>query len=851
MSDDDVGFVAPDALPTELKALKAFLCWRFTPPKPGEKKPRKVPYYASGHMRSGTQGDASDVAALVTYAEAVAACAKHSYTGIGMAILPQFNVVALDFDNVVQDGVIDPKVEELCSGTYTEFSPSGTGIRAFMRGSLKSRKDTKGELGGFALEVFGDTGFVTITGNVTPLCDMLGESDVVAPVSMLVLGEYETRWGAVVAGGGAVALQSENDAWLLNLGMRKGWTLDEGWQYLSDCDPSCGRDHWVKAAMAIHFEFEGSDEAFDMFHNWSKLGKSYAGQKDVESIWRSFRRSSGGQITGVWLLSWRKECLKRKVYTQVENWKTEIGQAQTEYDLREKVVLKIKEDDTLGDIERETLAQTLLDAFKRLGVKLPIAQCRKLLVKKLPVKPDHNFDPTAEDAHPEWLKGYVFVTDEDKYYRKESEEWLSVQGFNAKYNRYMPRDDNGMVTVTASVMALENYQIMTVTRGMYVPWAAPIFREEGSGIITPTESEALTRSWMVNTYRHSAVPLAAEEIGAGAEQGVKLVIGHIIDLVCSNDPFKAQIMLSWLAHNVQHPGRKIRYAPVVQGIEGDGKSLIGALLSAVMGESNVKTITPTVLATDFTGWAEGACVAVLEELRIVGHSRYDIHNRVKPMITNDRIEVHKKGRDPYDVLNTQNYICFTNFKDAIPVGENDRRFFVISIRFGDSTKLTEYLQKFGGNDLYFERLHAAIYKYKAELRRFFLDYQLSPEFNPNGRAPYTIEKASMAAMSQSDEEQLVVELIEAGGMGIAKDVLCSSYLGNAITLSDAGLNIDRHMMHRILVKLGWAKYPKRVKWQRKADYAWSKGDDMNWDAIREKLDKTVAVPKLDADDLFF
>jgi len=43
-------------VPEELKSRTQWLVWRYES-HPGDKKPRKVPYYANGSRRSGKQGD--------------------------------------------------------------------------------------------------------------------------------------------------------------------------------------------------------------------------------------------------------------------------------------------------------------------------------------------------------------------------------------------------------------------------------------------------------------------------------------------------------------------------------------------------------------------------------------------------------------------------------------------------------------------------------------------------------------------------------------------------------------------------------------------------------------------------
>lgn len=107
--------------PAALRDLPGWLIWKF---EPGEKKPRKVPYYVAGGRRKGVQGSVEDRSLLVTFDEAKAAAERRQFDGVGLAILPEFGVVALDFDQCVVDGGVHPEVENLVTCTYAEYSPA-------------------------------------------------------------------------------------------------------------------------------------------------------------------------------------------------------------------------------------------------------------------------------------------------------------------------------------------------------------------------------------------------------------------------------------------------------------------------------------------------------------------------------------------------------------------------------------------------------------------------------------------------------------------------------------------------------------------------------------------------------
>lgn len=278
----------PDAAPAPLAQLKGWLCWRFVE-KPGKTKPDKVPFYAgSGRPRSGQQGSALDRAQLTTFDVARAAAERHGFDGVGLAMLPDWGITALDFDGCVDDrGAVNPVVLGLCSGTYSETSPSGTGVRAFVLGSLGSAKDLK-RIDGFGFETFSDTGFVTLTGNALPLVSLLGLEDTIAPAMDNVQRYCEKRFSRAPA----PATQAPN----ADADKPIGLTHEQILQVLSFLDPEeGGYGVWLPCGMALHHETGGA--GFDYWDNWSANGATYPGTEVLRAKWDSFGRSDRRPVT--------------------------------------------------------------------------------------------------------------------------------------------------------------------------------------------------------------------------------------------------------------------------------------------------------------------------------------------------------------------------------------------------------------------------------------------------------------------------------------------------------------------------------------------------------------------------
>lgn len=608
-------------------------------------------------------------------------------------------------------------------------------------------------------------------------------------------------------------------------------------------------DKWRDLAFAVYEATGGSDEGLALFDEWSAQNPKHDAKFLERRVWAYIKTQRGGRsITRATLYAaaqgygWGAAAMpdaegfedvqpevvaelsgkaaEQRMAVAVQKfeaktaWKNAALAAADEFELRERVCTAIAKDLTLNSIDREMLAQVVCDRFRAIGVKLPIAACRKLVA--------YPKDRSQKKQLPEWCDGWVFVTDADKFYRNESDEWLTMLSFNAKFNRMLPRDDDGNLTQTASWVALNDIQLPTVTREAYIPSLGPTFTLDGIEC--------------VNTFRPSSVPTEDAAITPAGRKAIDLVKRHL-HLITGQREDLVEVLVDWMAHNVQHPGTKIRWCPLIKGVEGDGKTLIGRVMQAVLGVVNVKNISPKVLGTDFTGWAMGACVGVLEEVKMTGHNRYDILNALKPFITNNHVPIHMKGRDEFDTMNTMNYIAFTNWADALPLSDSDRRFFVVFTPFADSDALRAAL---GDVAAYFDALYDAIEQQRGQLRRWLLDHKISASFKPNGTAPMTEEKRSMIALGVSDDDDDLSELIAQGGVGFGSHVIATRHLTRAVRTHNPESVLQSQALARYLVKNGWLKISKPVKWRGETERVYVKNcKDFSSENVRKMLDETL------------
>ena len=266
--------------PAPLLDLRRWLVWRY---EPGPKKALKVPCYASGTRRHGRQGTPEDLTQLVTFAEACEAAQRLNMSGVGF--VPGDGWMATDFDRCVDGGVVHPDVLAVIAGTCAEFSPSGTGVRAYFRGDLGNRKSFNPA--SFDVELFSSTGFVTVTGNLLPHVDLLGLEDTVAPVTPALAAFCEARLARVEE-------RAISDDFTAGFEPKVGLSYEAMEALLDKLDPDMPREPWIKVGLGFHHECEGDDTGFDLWNDWSSMGASYPGEDRLRYEWDNFRGPQKG-----------------------------------------------------------------------------------------------------------------------------------------------------------------------------------------------------------------------------------------------------------------------------------------------------------------------------------------------------------------------------------------------------------------------------------------------------------------------------------------------------------------------------------------------------------------------------
>jgi hypothetical protein len=274
--------------PSLLRGLKGWLVWRWVQ-RPGKAKASKVPYYITGEARRGAQGSESDRAKMATFEEAKAFAIRHNFPGVGFAFMPEFGITGLDFDDCVIDGKVDTLVEQLTAGTYTEYSPSGNGVHAFVLGAYPDHKDSpprNPDRDKFGCETFQGKGFLTFTGLPTDLTEATGDENSISPLPQHVVDYFGTRFVHVRA----LREKYEGDGKPVF-----GFSEEQIEGYLKALPEDLSYDEWVKVGMAVHHETYG--EGFALWDEWSATSPKYTDSAYSLARWESFGVNNSAEYT--------------------------------------------------------------------------------------------------------------------------------------------------------------------------------------------------------------------------------------------------------------------------------------------------------------------------------------------------------------------------------------------------------------------------------------------------------------------------------------------------------------------------------------------------------------------------
>ncbi len=151
--------VIPEAVPTELRACPQWVGWQW---EWRHGKWTKVPI----NPKTGRRADSTVRATWGHFEQALAYMQAHDLPGIGFVFSVDDSYAGVDFDKCVDTATGEVAPDRLAMilalDSYAEYSPTGTGVKVFLKGKLPGERRKNTELG---IEMYDSGRFFTVTGH--------------------------------------------------------------------------------------------------------------------------------------------------------------------------------------------------------------------------------------------------------------------------------------------------------------------------------------------------------------------------------------------------------------------------------------------------------------------------------------------------------------------------------------------------------------------------------------------------------------------------------------------------------------------------------------------------------------
>ncbi|WP_312320995.1 DUF5906 domain-containing protein [Stenotrophomonas sp.] len=221
---------------------------------------------------------------------------------------------------------------------------------------------------------------------------------------------------------------------------------------------------------------------------------------------------------------------------------------------------------------------------------------------------------------------------------------------------------------------------------------------------------------------------------------------HLLWHMCGNESNQKALydwVLKWLAYPLQHPGAKMKSTIVIHGPQGTGKNMFFDEYMKLFGDYG-RVLDQAALEDKFNDWASRKLFLLADEV-VARTEVYHLKNKLKALITGDRIRINPKNIQAYEEDNHANLVFLSNEAMPVVLEEDDRRHAVI----WTPDKLTQAF--------YEEALEEIRNGGTAALHDYLLRLDLTG-FTNGTNPPMTDAKRELIGLSQDSPQRFLDEL---------------------------------------------------------------------------------------------
>lgn len=387
-----------------------------------------------------------------------------------------------------------------------------------------------------------------------------------------------------------------------------------------------------------------------------------------------------------------------------------------------------------------------------------------------------------------YFKGCVYIQRLHAVYTPEG-DILNPEQFKVRYGGHVYMLDHaGEKSTIDAWKAFTQCQMVNfpkVYRGVFLPSRPPgeIMEQEGKLV--------------VNTY----YPIKTRCIAGDATP----FLTHIAKLL--PDETDQTILISYLAACVQYPGVKFRWCPILQGVEGNGKTLISRCIAECVGYQYTHSPRAQAIAARFNSWMYRKLFAWVDEI-LIEETNQEAIDSLKIILSEDRIELEPKGVDAFFEEICLNFVLNTNFKHAIKKTDSERRLAI----FFTAQQTHADLERSGLTEQYFYDLVEGWLKKDgyAIVHHYLLNYKIPDQYNPATlcvRAPITSTTHEAINATQSPYEIEIKDAIVDQLPGFRGDFISSVLLEKLLEKAFLHKMLPRRARKDFLNRMGYVIHP--------------------------------------------
>ena len=227
------------------------------------------------------------------------------------------------------------------------------------------------------------------------------------------------------------------------------------------------------------------------------------------------------------------------------------------------------------------------------------------------------------------------------------------------------------------------------------------------------------------------------------------LIDFLTRIISSNDIDVYNYLINYISKMVQVGSTK--QAIVLMGMMGIGKTVFCDVLKLIIEEvendysKNVNDINE--IMTRFNSIDTMCILTTVEEVVSKAGEYHSIMNKLKDLITNDRIKIEKKGVDSYMMPSNNNYIFISNNDNPINPTMYNRRYLILRVNPIERN-----------NEIYFKELMEEIKNNIEYIRGYFYKYKYVN--NLNKIRPRTEEEEDLIMLNMSSEDMFIQDYLE-------------------------------------------------------------------------------------------